>query len=209
MKTKRTISNISYNSPDYFSNVIQSLHTARKIEWCYWILHQPDTDETKPHIHFVLQPSSAIDTFELRALFNEFDPSRPDKPLTCTSKWHYTNSLDDWLLYVVHDVGYLASKAQRRNITYDFKDIQTTDEDALRNDWNSLDRTRFDRLRYLAQAVKDGTPFAQLVQSGFIPIAQRAQYEFQYQDLLRLHQLDDSGRKESHEFDPETGEIIE
>lgn len=208
MQTIRVISNIDYNTPEFFRRKIEDWYERGIIDWCYWILHQPDTDETKAHIHFVLKPSRRVDTADLRKDLFEFDPTHPDKPLTCTNAWHFTNSMDEWLLYAVHDVAYLQSKGQVRNIRYDYDDLQATDYDALRADWNAIDRTRFDRLRVLYEAVEKGTPFFQLVQSGLIPITQRAQYEFQYNALASTYTpRTGSGRKQPHE-DPETGEII-
>lgn len=212
MQTIRVISNIAYNSPDFFRKKMEEWVARRVIDWAYWIYHKADTDETKDHIHFVLKPSRRVDTAALREDLFELDPSHPGKPLTCTSSWHFTNSMDEWLLYAVHDVAYLATKGQKRNIRYDFKDIQATDEDALRNDWNMIDRTRFDRLRLLYEAVEKDVPFFQLVQSGVIPIVQRAQYEYQYKALAAMIDSKRSGRKQSHEdefADPVTGEVLD
>lgn len=207
MKTIKTISNISYNSNEYFEDRINNLVDRGIIDWCYWIEHQPDTDETKRHIHFVLKPSSRLDTKDLRDFFNEYD-EKSNKPLTCTSKWFMTNSLDDWLLYAVHDVGYLASKGQSRNMHYLFDNLKSTDEDALRYDWNNINRTKYERLRFLADAVDTGVPFAVLVQNGIIPIALRSAYEFQYNALMRLAYDDECGRGIAHEIvDTQTGEI--
>lgn len=200
MQTIRTISNISYNTIDHFEGVVFDLLRRGIIEWCYWILHQPDTDETKEHIHFVLKPSRRLDTTDLRKEFMEIDKTHP-LPLCCTTKWNFTNSLDDWLLYVVHDVAYLMSKGQFRNIQYKFEDLRATDMDALRNDWNAVDITKYQRLYYLQKAVDDKVPFAVLVQQGVVPISQRAQYEAQYNGLIRLRymDLDDGGRIRPHE----------
>lgn len=207
MQTTRTISNISYNSPEYFASRVHDLLQNRVIDWAYWIVHQPDTDELKQHIHFVLKPSSRLDTTELRKFFYETDPNNIAKPLTCTMKWLFTTSLDDWLLYVVHDAYYLASKGQRRNIQYDYSDLQTTDEDALRADWNSIDRMKYERLRWLYDAVKQRVPFAVLVQTGYVPIAQRSQFEYQYNALMKLEETGQAGRFLSHEGIDEDGVI--
>lgn len=207
MQTKRTISNISYNSPAHFTERVSDLIHRKVIDWCYWIVHQPDTDETKQHIHFVLQPSARLDTTDLRKFFFETDPQNPSKPLTCTMKWLYTTSLDDWLLYAVHDPYYLASKGQRRNVQYDYRDICTTDEDALRADWNAIDRMKYERLRWLYDAVKAHVPFAVLVQTGHVPIAQRSQFEYQYNALAKLEESGLAGRFLSHENIDEDGVI--
>ena len=45
----------------------------------------------------------------------EFDPNYPTKPLTTGRIWQ-ENSIDDWILYVHHDSGYLRWKEMERNI---------------------------------------------------------------------------------------------
>lgn len=198
MRTRKTISNISYNTPEFFEHTIKRLYNDGVIEWCYWILHKADTDETKDHIHFVLRPSDTIDTKALQMQFVQIDPNNV-KPLCVTSKWNFTNSMDDWLLYAVHDMGYLASKGQRRNYRYEKNDIKSTDYDALNNDWNAINHMKFDRLRILSEAVESHVPFALLVQQGVIPISQRAQFEAQYHALRILQDADLSGRNMTHE----------
>lgn len=155
------------------------------IDWCHWICHRAESSEKKDHIHFVLKPSKRIDTASLNKFFLEIDPNNA-LPLKPTSDWRPVSSMDDWLLYAVHDSDYLKSKSQKREIIYMKKDLQTTDEDALNEAWNCIDRMKFARLRALEDAVARQIPFARLVQDGIIPIAQRAQYERQYADLFYL-----------------------
>lgn len=199
MKTTRTISNIAYNSLNFFEYKMKDLADRGVIEWAYWIWHHADQDDKKDHIHFVLRPSCRLDTTELRATFFEFQADNP-LPLAPTSKWFFTNSMDDWLLYVLHDEAYLASKGLKRNYRYDIEAVCATDRDALMADYNAIDRVKFDRLRRLAEAVYEGIPFVNLVQSGLIPVAQRAQWEAQYRALLD---------RTYKNVDFETGEIKE
>lgn len=208
MKTFRTISNISYNSLAHFELQIRSLQARGVIEWAYWIYHLADTDETKDHIHFVLRPSSRIETNDLRKLFNEFDPTHPDKPLTCTCKWNFTNSMDDWLLYAIHDINYLKSKGQIRNHFYEWKDIRSTDPDALRSDINAIDMTKWNRLALLEKAARDGKPFFELVQNGVVPISQRAQYEQQYRAIYHNIVYNKGRRFVDHEVIDDEGNIL-
>ena len=209
MQTKRTISNIAYNTHEHFESVIKGLLQRKVIDWCYWIHHEPDTDETKPHTHFVLAPSARLDTNDLRKQFNEIDPTGNGLYLSCTSKWFFTTSMDDWLLYAVHDPYYLASKGQMRNIQYDYADLRTTDEDALRNDWNNINRVKYQRLQFLWDAVKRNLPFSVLVQQGYIPIAQRAQFEHQYNGLVQLFLSGEANRFLSHENADNDGVITD
>lgn len=198
MKTKRTISNISYNTPDYFEKVVNDLASRHIIEWCYWVNHEPDVDELKPHIHFVLKPSASLDTFDLRHAFMQFDPNNPQLPLTCTMMWRFTSEahMDDWLLYAVHDAAYLASKGQKRNKHYTFDDLKSTDPDALRASWFSIDRTKFSRIAQFLDLVNKGTAWVDIVSSGIFPMSQYNAFH----DLYKQQKITSfSGRKQSHE----------
>lgn len=201
MQTIRTLSNISYNTHEYFEAKINELVKNGVIEWAYWIHHKADTDETKPHTHFTFKPSKRIDTGKLREYFNEFDPTNP-LPLTCTAKWNPMNSMDDWLLYAVHDIPYLNSKGQYRNFHYGFSDLKATDYDALKTDWEAIDRKKYYIFKILEDYARNNIPFYVLVQESIVPIAQRSQFQYQYEDLCRAIQNEKegkSGRKESHE----------
>lgn len=214
MNTIKTISNISYNSLDYLERVITSLCERGVIDWAYWIPHKADVDELKDHAHIVLKPAKRIDTQALKHEFDELDPNNV-KPLSVTSKWNPCNSMEDWLLYAVHDKRYLASKGQVRNIEYAFEDIRATDLDALRADWNSIDRRKFDRLQMVEEAVRNDVPFYVLLQQGVVPIQQIMQYQQLYYQLGEAMMRADGGRKRSHErsADPvsadEDGVILE
>lgn len=208
MKTIKTISNISYNSITHFEQCIKSLWARGIIDWAYWIYHRADVAETKDHIHFVLRPSARIDTAELRKFFNEVDPTHPDLPLTCTTKWEFTNSMDDWLLYSKHDPAYLKAKGATRNIFYEWSDIKSTDPDALRNDIQAIDMTKWNRLAKLEEYARKGYPFYQLVQDGVVPIAQRAQYQQQYRDIAYYINRPNGGRRISHEVNDEDGNTL-
>lgn len=202
MKTTRIISNISYNTIDHFQGVIYDLVQRNVIDWAYWILHKAEDDETKDHIHFVLKPSERLDTSKLEKEFLEIDFTNT-KPLGVTKVWKYTSSLDDWILYCSHDIGYLASKGQIRKYHYTFNDFGYTDEDAFIEDWHNVNRVAYHRLQALAEAVEKRIPFALLVQQGVIPIAQRSQYEYQYNALFCLSFDGQTGRKQSHNDDVE------
>lgn len=201
MQTIRVISNISYNTIEHFEIKIAELVSRRIIDWAYWVFHLADEDELKEHIHFVLKPSKRLETADLRDFFKEFDPTH-EKPRTCTARWQPTNSMDDWLLYAKHDPAYLASKGQYRRHHYKWEDIKATDEDALHADIAAIDMRKYLILDWLEDAARSQTPFFVLVQQGLIPIAQRSQFEFQYNALARAIENEKqgkTGRKMSHE----------
>lgn len=203
MKTKRTISNISYNTLAYFVEVVSRLVSRGIIEWCYWIYHFAEEDELKDHIHFVLQPSGQIETAQLEKEFYEIDGTNT-KPLGVTKKWNYTSGeegMSNWLLYALHHSGYLASKGQYRKHHYQVTDLGSTDPDALREDLHKVNYMQFARLQALADAVSEGTPFALLVQEGIVPINLRGQYQQQYNELAEMKYKSLTNRRESHDYD--------
>lgn len=189
MNTRRVISNITFNSLDFFGSVCESLVSDHLIEWCYWIQHQPDTDDSKPHIHFVLQPSKTINTDSLRKSFLEVDINN-SLPILPLSKWYFTTSIDDWILYCLHDIDYLRFKGLYRNIHYSYADFYSTDIDSFHHDYCNINRSRFSALSALDNAISSNKSFASLVQSGVIPINLRAQYEAQYRALKKLYLSD-------------------
>lgn len=200
MNTSRTISNISYNTPAKLAAVFSELLRDGVIDWAYWIHHKADDEETKDHAHIVLKPAARLDTVALAKRFMEPDPKASiTKPLGVTSKWNFCRSLDDWLLYAVHDTGYLASKGQRRRYHYTIDDVQATDREALLEDWRSIDRRAFDRLAYVAFAAESGVPFALLVKDGRVPVAQYNAYKRYYEDILDLTRAARTRRQQEHE----------
>ena len=143
-----------------------------------------------------------METADLRDFFKEHDPTN-EKPRTCTARWQPTNSMDDWLLYAKHDPAYLASKGQYRRHHYKWDDIKATDEDALHADIAAIDMRKYLILEWLEDAARNQTPFFVLVQQGLIPIAQRSQFEFQYNALTKAIENEKqgkTGRKTPHEM---------
>lgn len=201
MKTIRQLSNVSYNTLPFFNAKILDLEQRGIIDYAYWIYHTAEEDEEKDHIHFVFKPSKSLDTMDFRQYLFEYD-GKNSLPLTCTKKFMPTNSMDDWLLYAVHDTAYLKSKGQWRKYHYEFKDLCSTDRQALKEDWDNINRNKYLVLEWLQQAVVNNIPFFQLVQDGLVPMAQRAQYEFQYNALYNANLVEknkETNRRLQHE----------
>lgn len=187
MRSRRILSNISFNSLEFFEYVINDLSSNGFIDWCYWIKHYGDNDDKKDHIHFCFQPSSTIDTSTFNRHFYEFSfvdsDHRAKRP---TVKYMPVTSLDDWLLYCKHDRDYLLTKGLERIYFYEWSDFRSTDILAFEHDVSNIDSTKYGRLSILRDGVKSKIPFAELIQQGSLPIAYRAQYEAQYRALQIL-----------------------
>lgn len=191
MNTISTISSVSFNTSKFFELKISELTKPGKgqvLDWAHWIEHKPDTDQKKPHIHFVCKPSRRVDTNWLRSQFVE--PVSPDmvkerikaagenltesmiidmsKPLG-TLPFVKTSSMTDWLLYAVHDVAYLFKKGQSRTTHYEQKDVKSTDPDFLSAQWEET----ADPLQALTKRVVDmytveQMSFGEILQTGIV-----------------------------------------
>lgn len=186
MNTISVISSISFNTVAFFEakvNELTRLGKGQIADWCHWIVHLPDTDQKKPHIHFVLKPSRRIDTNSLRQEFLEspsadyvesrikegIAPIDAVKPLG-VMPFVKTTSMTDWLLYAVHDVGYLFKKGQNRNTHYERSDVKSTDPDFLASQWDEAN----DPLQSMTQKVVElyqvqQMSFSEILQQGLIP----------------------------------------
>lgn len=150
MITRTTISSISYNTIPFFTEKVKALTSGDSpaFDWVHWVVHQPEEDEKKAHIHFVCQPSRQMDTNSIRQEFvepadmyvrekikrGETITEQDLKPLGCLP-FNKTKSLRDWLLYAIHDVKYLLTKGEMRKHTYTREDVKSTAPDMLTEEW--------------------------------------------------------------------------
>ena len=185
MNTISVISSISYNTPEFFELKIKELTSgkSRILDWAHWVIHQPEEDETKAHIHFVVKPSRRIDTNALRDCFKEpiteahlagklqrGEQITPNdlKPLGCLP-FDKTTSMSDWLLYAVHDIKYLFKKGQSRKIHYDKSAVQSTEPEYLHQQWEDCkDPLSAFCDRVLELRAQEYT-FGQILATGMIP----------------------------------------
>lgn len=120
MRTSKPISTISYNTIDFLVDTLQRLKYMRIISYYEFIVHLPDKDDKKQHIHLYIEPNKVLDTETFSNYFIE-SVSDNDKPLKCI---HWQNSkFGDWYWYSLHDKDYLKAKMLERNCFYNDKDI--------------------------------------------------------------------------------------
>lgn len=185
MNTISVISSVSFNTPQFFEMKIRELtdEKSRILDWCHWIVHKPDTDQTKPHIHFVCKPSYRIDTNALRNAFKEpvtveylaqimehrLLTKDDEKPLGCLP-FVKTTSMSDWLLYGIHDEGYLFKKGQSRNTHYQREDVKSTDPDFLSVQWEeTIDPLQALTQRVIYLATVEHMGLGDILQTGIVP----------------------------------------
>lgn len=188
MNTIRVISSISFNTEAFFVATVEKLTKPGKgqiLDWCHWVCHQPEVDQKKPHIHFVCKPSKRVDTNALRQTFvepvdqliadrlarGEITEVKPEdlKPLG-VMPFQATASMRDWLLYAIHDVGYLLEKGITRHVHYERDQVKSTEPDFLLTQWEECNSP----LQAMTQRVIDlytveQMTYGQILQTCIIP----------------------------------------
>lgn len=171
MRTRRIISTVTYNTDMWLAVNMKKWLDCGMIDWAHWIRHSPETDETKSHVHLVIQPAKILDTSALIKETYELDVTQPGK-LLCCQPWRYTASMDDWLLYAIHDEGYLAFKGQSREKHYGIEDVCSTSPEFLREQFKGIDMRKYGLGKRLAEMVAAGNTWETVITSGAIPPAQ-------------------------------------
>lgn len=206
MKTSLTISTISFNTPEFLLTKLRELFSAKVISFWAFIVHQPEDDEggKKQHQHLFIEPSKMLQTDELRDEFKEFDPSKPEKPLSVIG--FRISKFDDWYLYVLHDRRYLALKNQSRKFHYVHEDLLTSDPDDLLFRAKSIDLLSLSRYADIESAIRSGITLSEYFRRGTVPFQQVNQF-IRAWDLISNDILHRDGRP-AH-VDADTGELIE
>lgn len=173
MRTSKPISTISYNTIDFLVDTLQRLKYMRIISYYEFIVHLPDKDDKKQHIHLYIEPNKVLDTETFSNYFIE-SVSDNDKPLKCI---HWQNSkFGDWYWYSLHDKDYLKAKMLERNCFYNDKDIFSSDRDThnykvsenpLINYASMSDMALRD---YIYQCVSEGQSLQYLLNSCVVPL---------------------------------------
>lgn len=139
VQTNQPISTISYNSPQWFSDVLERLVNGGIVDWAYFISHKGENG-LKDHIHAYIVPNRRVDTSALRREFFEPDPPNP-KPLGCEP--FVKSVLSHWLRYAVHDPLYLKMHHSDNDgdgkIPYKVSDISIVNvsDDQLQRHWKT------------------------------------------------------------------------
>lgn len=172
VKTSVVISNITWNTPEFFRRTSQELVANGILDWVHAVPHRPESDEKKAHIHFVLKPAKSVDTVWLAMRYSEYQDGDP-LPLKPTSDWRKVGAgrMRDWLLYSLHDEDYLAEKLERRQHHYTLKDCISTDEQSLEIAYKEAKRENGGHIGKIKKAFEMGVSLDSLLLSGAIPLA--------------------------------------
>lgn len=178
MQTTKPISTISYNTEPFLRCVLDRLIATNVIDFYSYINHIGEVDQfgerEKDHIHLFIIPNHRLNTADLDDFFLE--PLPDNKPLKCIT-WQ-TSKPDDWILYVLHDPDYLATKFETREIQYNYTDLVGSDQEDLRRKYrHAYQSSGYARMRNLFQYARSGGSLQDLMQIGAIPVNQINNYD--------------------------------
>lgn len=171
MNTSKPISTISYNSVDFLVSILDDLTKARKISFYAFIKHRGEDDEAgkKDHIHLYVEPSSRINTDELKDHFKEITADS-EKPLGCLL--FRSSKFDDWFLYSLHFSTYLKSKNLTKKYNYTYDQIITSSPDDLVYLSENIDYSALSPYANIKEAVDKDETFIDFIQKNAVPIQQ-------------------------------------
>lgn len=192
MKTRKPISTISYNSPDFLMSKLEELRENHTISFWAFIKHYKEEDENKDHIHLYIVPNTSIDTMCLQEFLQEPDLLYPDlPPLGCidfVSTKAKDGFPDDWILYSTHYPPYLASKMQSRKYHYcKTSEFFVSDIDCFLNMWrHAFKGSDWAQRNQLLSVLADKhiNP-ASLIENGSLPLSMACQVNAY--DYMRNH----------------------
>ena len=181
MKTTMPTSTISYNSGGFLKLKLDELLKAEVIQFYAFIEHVPEEDEKKKHKHLYIEPAKSVQTEELRDELREYVEETPDKPLGCMP--FGKSKFGDWYLYAIHDEAYLSSKGQTRKFHYRRDMFITSDDDYFDELVRNIDMLKITPYQKLAESIKHGDSFGDVIRRGQVPINQLANWHTAWQVL--------------------------
>lgn len=192
MRTSKSISTISYNSPNFLRSKIEEWKKAGLIEFGMWIKHDPEQDEKKAHYHVFMRPAKLVQTTFFEEDSQELDKNNPDKPFKMIG--FRISKESDWLLYSIHDPTYLKEKGLEREYVYSLDDIESTCDDTLNDIISHCSDDRNGKIEYrLIEMINRGMNWDSIVKSGFIPLRYIHPAKIMYDSLLSFYRNDIKG----------------
>lgn len=208
MLTMVSFAGVTWCTLGEFGVVIRNLMELGYIKFCACILHKPEDDQEKEHIHWWLVPNGKVNTDEIITLmtvydsendyFKEKDTSDIFLPTTLEEKkgivpqihsmqnGNINSKFSDWYRYCLHDRTYLfAHGRQTRRYHYDMGDFQVTSVTEFRELINSMPLDYSTVQMKVAALIEQGWTWQQLVKSsGFIDFQHIHQWHEFYLAML-------------------------
>lgn len=191
------ITTISYNSFAFLRDVLEDLRRAKVISFWFFIVHQPEDDEKKVHIHVYIELSRTLQTDDLVENFVELDPSFPDKPLGVMP--FRSSKFEPAYLYAIHDPDFLASRNQTRKYHYDRSQVVTSDDDMLDELVANIDRGKYNAYGDMRKAISKGETFVDFLSHYYVPMNQFNYFKTAFETLSKGGSLTQRNGREGHE----------
>lgn len=168
MATSKPVSTISYNTVDFLKEKLDDMLSCEILQFYAFIVHKPDTDDKKEHIHLRLVLNKRVDLVKLQKEFVQ-PVADNDKPLKCMLFRPASES--DWILYCEHNELYLQCKNLQRNIEYTYNDFIVSEQDEFELQYNAAIEYLHSILArdYIVEReIKCGCPLHELAHDGLI-----------------------------------------
>lgn len=185
MKTRRVISNVSFNTKDFLVNALNRLIDARYIT--FWAVaphkgepHDDDGTSGKDHFHIFLEPHKALDTFDLSPFFLEPDPEFPEPRNVLL--WTPSN-FGHWYYYGLHDKYYLAERGKVKQYHYKHSDLFASSQPDLDRMASDLKYSDYVKYGSVLDAIEKGMTFPEFVYFTKPPLNQIAYFSKAYDSL--------------------------
>jgi len=182
--TRRPISTISFNTPEYLDMKCKELLEDEIIQTYIYIFHHAEQDTKKDHIHLYLSPARNIDPMKIRKLFIE--PCLDKRgDLGCLP--FNPSKLCDWFLYALHNPIYLLRKGLSRVNVYNISQfVSNESHEYLEQVYHdSLEQFEDSRISLFLSRLDNGASLGELLASGLVPPNQVVFYEKLYKSNAR------------------------
>lgn len=203
-KSKRVISFMSYNQPDFIQGLLDPMVKNHTIMFYAFIQHKgeydPDSDTTdKDHIHLFIEPNDPIDVMELIDNSCQYEWITEDGEIISCPKdddgnelpWKFVgcrfSKWEDWLFYNLHLKWYLDMKGETREI-YDYNpnDMITSDSQEYEARYYMAYHTSEYYKQYrVLQALHSGLAPIDLIEKGTVPFNQAPAF-LSLEKLMRM-----------------------
>ena len=174
MGTSKPQTGISYNTQPFLKSTLERLTDGGLVRHWAYIPHKGETSKKstsvhdKDHIHLLVVLNKVTD---LQKLEKEFSEVKIGEALPLATVGIRTcNSLEDWVLYVLHDETYLASKGEVREYHYTLEDFVTDNVANLQELYNSALHQCYESKRKITALIEMGGYEA--IKSGLYSINQ-------------------------------------
>lgn len=184
MKSKKTISFISWNTIPFLYKTLDSLYNEQIVQYFITIEHKAEEDEKKDHSHVILFPNVSIDYMDLKIRFCE-PQLHGLQPLGISFRPQYVGKdcEYDWLLYNLHDPNYIRSKyKEMKKYSYKPDDFYSPDINTLEDMiYQAYHTTDFYKDKVINDLLKNGVSPTKLIDNGYIPIKDACSYHHYFQ----------------------------